>query len=222
MYTPRHFAMPDDRLRRALAQARVGHLVTVHSDGPAATLLPVAFVPQPDALGSFWLHVARINEQCSKPTLAESLLILPGPDAYVSPRWLPSADQTGKVVPTWDYVVVHAYGDLIVHDDAGWVRGAVDRLTDRYEPPGFTDTLPDSFRDAQLRAIVGLELRITRVEAKEKLSQNKTPADVAGIVAGLDAAGERATAAAVREVAVPAASRRAELIARVAREHRPD
>ena len=121
--------------------------------------------------------------------MPRSLAIFAGPDAYVSPNWYATKAETGKVVPTWNYEVVHAAGELVVHDDAAWVGDLVRRLTERHEAgqerPWSVDDAPADFVAAQLRAIVGIELRITRLEGKRKLSQNRSAADVRGVIAAL-------------------------------------
>jgi len=126
-----------------------------------------------------------------------------GPDAYVSPSFYASKAEHGRVVPTWNYLTAHVYGELVVHDDAGWVEALVRRLTDLHEggtaAPWSVDDTPPAYVAGQLRAIVGLELRISRVEAKAKLSQNQPVADVEGVVAGLAARVDAASSAAVRD-----------------------
>jgi transcriptional regulator len=135
-------------------------------------------------------HLARQNPQwrsVSPDTVA--LAIVHGPQAYVSPSWYPSTARHGKVVPTWNYVSVHFTGRLTVHQDAEWVREVVGRLTARHEAgrpsPWHVGDAPRDFIDGQLRAIVGVELTIATVEAKEKLSQNRDAEDQAGALAGL-------------------------------------
>jgi transcriptional regulator len=120
----------------------------------------------------------------------------------VSPGFYPSKAEHGRVVPTWNYVTVHVHGRLVVHDDPAWVEDVVRRLTVAHEAaepdPWSVDDVPRAFLDGQLRAIVGVELLISRVEGKLKLSQNRPPADVDGVVAGLTARGDTASADAVR------------------------
>lgn len=218
MYIPRHFELPHAQVMDMLDTAELAQLVTAHPDGPAATLVPVLHEPG-DGFGSLVFHLTRNNPQVGDPGLGEVLAILSGPDSYVAPHWLESfVDAPG--VPTWNYVTVHAYGELIVHDDPDWCRKVVEDLSRRhgYDP----DQVPAAVVDAQLRAIVGLELRITRVAAKAKLSQNKTPGDVAGIIAGLRESDEIQLADAMAELALPHAEARRELIADVRRRRVPD
>jgi transcriptional regulator len=211
MYVPAHFAMDDATVRDLLTHHGAADLVTATPDGLLATMLP--FVHEPDAgkQGALLGHVARNNDQWRHEVLGEALAIVRGPDAYVSPGWYASKSEHGRVVPTWNYVTAHVYGELVVHDDPGWVEALVRRLTAKHEAsmphPWHVDDAPARFVAGQLRAIVGVELRITRIEAKAKLSQNRPEADVGGVVAGLEARGDRASAAAVR-VANDAASER--------------
>jgi transcriptional regulator len=211
MYIPTHFAADDAAVRELLAKHGAADLITLTADGLLATMLPFAYVPGADQQGSGWGalygHVARNNDQWRKPALGESLAIVRGPDAYVSPSWYAAKAEHGRVVPTWNYVTAHVYGRLVVHDDPVWVEDVVRRLTAKHEaarvavpgqPPAWSvDDAPRAFIEGQLRAIVGLELQITRIEAKAKLSQNRPVTDVAGIVAGLSTRGDDRSAAAV-------------------------
>jgi transcriptional regulator len=207
MYIPAHFAADDAAVRELLAKHGAADLITLTSDGLLATMLPFAYVPSAGEQGALYGHVARNNDQWRKPALGESLAIIRGPDAYVSPSWYAAKAEHGRVVPTWNYVTAHVYGRLVVHDEPAWVEDVVRRLTTKHEaarmespgqPPAWSvDDAPGKFIEGQLRAIVGLELQITRIEAKAKLSQNRPVTDVPGIVAGLAARGNDRTAAAV-------------------------
>jgi transcriptional regulator len=207
MYTPAHFAADDAEVHDLLAKHGAADLITLTDDGLLATMLPFAYVPSAGELGALYGHVARNNDQWRKPASGESLVIVRGPDAYVSPSWYASKAEHGRVVPTWNYVTAHVYGRLLVHDDPAWVEGVVRRLTAKHEaarlaspgqPPAWSvDDAPRKFIEGQLRAIVGLELQITRIEAKAKLSQNRPVGDIAGIVDGLAARGADPMATAV-------------------------
>jgi transcriptional regulator len=207
MYIPAHFAADDAATRELLAKHGAADLITLTADGLLATMLPFAYLPEAAERGALHGHVARNNDQWRKPAIGESLAIVRGPDAYVSPSWYASKAEHGRVVPTWNYVTAHVYGQLIVHDDPGWVEDVVRRLTAKHEtarltsprqPPGWSvDDAPRAFIEGQLRAIVGLELQITRIEAKAKLSQNRPVGDIAGIEAGLAGRGDDLSAAAV-------------------------
>jgi transcriptional regulator len=207
MYIPAHFAVDDAAVRDLLAKHGAADLITLTDDGLLATMLPFAYEPSVGARGALYGHVARNNDQWRKPAHGESLAIVRGPDAYVSPSWYAAKAEHGRVVPTWNYVTAHVYGQLVVHDDPRWVEDVVRRLTAKHEtarlaspsqPPAWSvDDAPRSFIEGQLRAIVGLELQITRIEAKAKLSQNRPVGDLAGIVGGLSARGDDPMATAV-------------------------
>lgn len=178
-------------------------LVTATSVGLLATLLPFVYDAEAGEHGALLGHLARNNDQWRHEPQGEAMVIVRGPDAYVSPGWYASKAEHGRVVPTWNYVTAHVYGRLVVHDDPVWVDALVRRLTDRHEGstglrPWSVDDAPPAFVAGQLRAIVGVELLITRVEAKAKLSQNRPPSDVDGVIAGLTAHGDVASAEAVR------------------------
>ena len=159
--------------------------------------------------------MARNNDQWRR-ALGESLAIIRGPDAYVSPSWYAAKAEHGRVVPTWNYVTAHVYGELVVHDDPAWVEDVVRRLTAKHEAarlaspgqpmPWSVDDAPRAFIEGQLRAIVGLELQITRIEAKAKLSQNRPVGDIAGVDAGLSARGDGPMASAVEHANAPRVS----------------
>ena len=203
MYVPAHFAANSDAVQELLARPGASNLVTMTSKGMLATLVPFLYDPSVGEHGALLGHLARNNAQWSEPATGESLVIVQGPDAYITPSWYASKAEHGRVVPTWNYSTAHVYGDLIVHDDPAWVGGLVRRLTDLHEAafpePWAVDDAPERFIAGQLRAIVGIELRITRVEAKLKLSQNRPEADVEGVIAGLDGRGDHSSAAAVRD-----------------------
>ena len=202
MYVPAHFAMDDAAVQQLLSAHGAADLVTATPSGLQATFLPFVHDPAVGEHGALLGHLARNNDQWRAEVLGEALVIVRGPDAYVSPGWYASKAEHGRVVPTWNYLTVHVHGHLVVHDDPVWVEALVRRLTDQHEAarpaPWSVDDAPASYVAGQLRAIVGVELLITRVEAKAKLSQNRPPADVDGVVAGLTSRGDHASADAVR------------------------
>jgi transcriptional regulator len=207
MYIPAHFAGDDAAVEALLAHHGAADLITLTEDGLLATMLPFAYDRSAGAHGILYGHVARNNDQWRKPAAGESLAIIRGPDAYVSPSWYAAKSEHGRVVPTWNYVTAHVYGTLVVHDDPAWVEDVVRRLTAKHEAarlaspgqsmPWSVDDAPRKFIEGQLRAIVGLELQITRIEAKAKLSQNRPVGDIAGVEAGLSARGDEPMAEAV-------------------------
>ncbi|MDA3037962.1 MAG: FMN-binding negative transcriptional regulator [Actinomycetota bacterium] len=203
MYLPDHFAADDDAVEELLANHGAADLVTITEKGMLATLLPFVFDRHDGPLGALLGHVARGNEQWRRTTSGEVLVIVRGPDAYVSPSWYPSKLEHGRVVPTWNYVTAHVYGLVEWHDDVVWVEDLVRRLTAKHEgaldggQPWTLDDAPRAFVEAQLRGIVGARVEITRVEAKVKMSQNRSDADARGVVDGLAARGDVASSAAV-------------------------
>src|ERR1700749_213912 len=198
MYVPAHFAIDDAAVRELLVRPGAADLITVTDQGLLATFLPFVFDPDAGPHGALLGHEARNNEQWRVPAHGESLVIMRGADAYISPNWYQSKAEHGRVVPTWNYITAHVYGNLIVHDDPAWVEGLVRRLTAKHEAamprPWTVDDAPERFVAGQLRAIVGVELAITRIEAKAKLSQNRPEADVVGVIAGLRADGAKEAA----------------------------
>ncbi|ADB33082.1 FMN-binding negative transcriptional regulator [Kribbella flavida DSM 17836] len=199
MYIPKHFAADDAVVQDLLVNHGAADLVTSTPDGLLATLLPFVYDAEAGALLG---HLARNNEQWHRPVIGEALAIVTGPDAYISPSAYASKREHGRVVPTWNYVTAHVYGTLVVYDDPAWLETLVRRLTAKHEAGSAqqwsVDDAPAKFIDGQLRAIVGVELVISRIEAKGKLSQNRSAADIDGVIASLEDRGDLASAAAVR------------------------
>ena len=189
MYLPRAFTEIDDAVIVSLVrQVGFGHLVCGGSDGLTST--PMPFVVDDD-LQSVRAHLARPNDVWRNAP-CPALLIVPVADAYISPSWYPSkhADgNDGKVVPTWNYEVVHLHGRLELHDDPAWVRRQIGDLTDEQEAPlpepWSVDDAPASYITTMMAGIVGIELHVERVDAKRKLSQNRSDVDRAGAIDGL-------------------------------------
>jgi len=186
MYTPSHFreSHPHARLA-ALAGSRPAVIVTNDGrNGFEANHVPVLFDAPDILLG----HVARANPLATLSGQS-ALAILGGPDCYVTPSWYPSKGESGRVVPTWNYAAIHVHGRLEMFDDARRLRDLLDRLTQRHEAgrphPWAIADAPEDYLTTQLKGIVGLRLVIERVEAKAKMSQNRTEADRAGVAAGL-------------------------------------
>jgi transcriptional regulator len=195
MYTPPAFRDDDkESLVATIRAARLATFVTATADGLLATPLPLYLDESEGEHGVIYGHLARANPQCRVPPLGDGLAIFMGPDAYVTPAWYAAKQVTGKVVPTWNYVAVHAYGPVEFFDDAGRLLEAVSRLTELHErgraAPWAVSDAPADFVQAQLRGIVGLRMPVTRLEGKRKMSQNRNAADRAGVAAGL-AASER-------------------------------
>jgi len=195
MYTPRHFKETRNNALQSLVHAYPFATVVISSPTDlTANHLPLEWVGEASLHG----HVARGNE-LAQADGAEVLVIFQGPDGYVSPNWYPSKHETGREVPTWNYAVVHVHGRLRVVEDPAWLRTLLERLTDRHEasqpqPWRVTDA-PADHTDKLLRAIVGLDITIDRIEGKFKLSQNHPAANRAGVVDGLRQRGHRHDAA---------------------------
>lgn len=209
LYQPGHgkFEVEDPAaLLKDLCRHVPGTLVTHTAEGFRASILPMLFDPEDGPFGTLRGHLARGNPHWRDVEHeTDGLVIFDGPDAYVSPARYAEKRVTGKVVPTWNYTTVQAQGVLTVRHEPEWLLAHVRRLVDRHEQqrpdPWSIDDAPDAYVETQLRAIVGLELRIYRLEAKRKLSQNRSDADVAGTIAGLSSGGpsEQAVAASMLE-----------------------
>ncbi|MDH2413618.1 FMN-binding negative transcriptional regulator [Nocardioides sp. CER19] len=191
MYVPRFNAVADDaEIRRLVATVGAGELITTGPDGyPLATRLPLVWDGD-----RVLLHMALANPHWrSVEPDSPALLVVTAPEAYVSPAFYPSKAEHGRVVPTWNYSAVQIAGRLTVHTDPAWKRAQVALLTDTMEAgrtePWAVDDAPATYVDQQLKAIVGLELAVEQVAGKAKLSQNRSAADQAGVVAGLRATG---------------------------------
>ena len=195
MYLPKHFSADERQTRELLDGIHAADLVTPTGDGLFATFLPLLFESSGDGeLGSLLGHVARKNDHWRLQPSGESMVIAHGPDAYISPGWYAAKREHGRVVPTWNYLTAHIHGELLIHDDTAWLESLVRRLTSRHEAtrpqPWSVDDAPRDYIESQLRAIVGVELRITRVQAKAKLGQNRSSADIDGVIEGLRAGGD--------------------------------
>ena len=202
MYVPPQFQETDLAvLHQAMRDARLATFVTATEQGLIGTPLPFFLVPDEGAYGTLYGHVSRGNPQWKLAPAGEAMAIFMGPDAYVSPAWYPSKQEHGKVVPTWNYIAIHAYGPVEFFDDGERLLDLVTRLTElherpRAEPWAVADA-PESYIRAQLQGIVGLRLPIARIDGKSKMSQNRSAEDRAGVAKGLaesDRASDRAVA----------------------------
>jgi transcriptional regulator len=199
MYLPKHFEQNDPAALQALMlEHPLATLVSVRQDGPTADHLPLAFDAATQTLRG---HVARANpiwrEAADQPVLA----IFRGAQAYITPSYYPSKAETHKVVPTWNYAVVHAHGVLRVVDEAPWLHALVSGLSDTHEKPRVQPwavaDAPDDYVQQMLRAIVGIEIPVTRLIGKWKISQNRSLPDREGVAIGLAADGRAEMAALV-------------------------
>jgi transcriptional regulator len=196
MYTPRAFTFNDlHELQQQMLGTRLALLVTHGVQGLQASHLPLLLNTDEGPNGTLYGHFAKANPQWKElQDGAEALVIFAGADAYVSPGFYPSKAEDGKVVPTWNYVAVHAYGSAEVFTDADRLRSLVSALTDRHEAgraqPWKVADAPADYIDSMLKAIVGFALPIQRLEGKRKLSQNRNAADIAGVREGLAASAD--------------------------------
>ncbi len=193
MYTPRSFAIDDlQQMQQHMLDTRLAMVVTHGAQGLQASHLPLLLRPDEGPNGTLYGHFARANPQWKElQEGAEALVIFAGADAYVSPGFYPGKAEHGKVVPTWNYVAVHAYGTAQVITDAEPLLDLVSALTDHHEAgraqPWKVADAPADYIDGMLKAIVGFALPIQRLEGKRKLSQNRSSADMAGVREGLAA-----------------------------------
>lgn len=190
MYIPPAFRADDRQMLNELMRAvRLCNLVTATAEGPLATPLPLVLAADEGEQGVLYGHLAKANAQWKTPVIGEALALFMGPDAYVTPSWYASKAEHGKVVPTWNYDAVHAYGPVEFFEDEARLLDAVTRLTALHEggraAPWQVSDAPEAFVRSQLRGIVGLRLPITRLEGKRKMSQNRSAADRAGVAKGL-------------------------------------
>jgi len=210
MYQPAHFSETRNEVLHAfITQHPLGTLITLNTNGELqANPIPFVVDATPQGHGILRGHVARANPVWRDTrTEVAALVVFQGPQTYISPSWYPSKGATGKVVPTWNYVVVQARGPLRAIDDATWLRAFVERLTKRFESPRAVPwqvgDAPADYIDAMLGAIVGIEIELTSLVGKWKVSQNRSTADREGVVAGLHELAERssdAQAAAMAEL----------------------
>jgi len=197
VYNPAHFQESrPDVLAGALAAHPLAALITSGPAGLQASHIPLLFTLADSTPGTLRGHMARANPHWRDAVPpCQALAIFSGPQHYISPNWYPSKHEDGpeggKVVPTWNYIVVHAHGTLTIHDDPHWLLANVSALTDQHEAasptPWRVSDAPPTYIENLLKAIVGVELTITRWEGKWKLSQNRSAPDRAGVAAGLDA-----------------------------------
>ena len=209
MYLPSSFAERDLPTLWAFVEAHpLATLVTNSTTGLFATHLPLVLDRNAGQMGTLFGHVARANPHSRYVTegAPEALVIFTGPDAYITPEWYRTKQETGRVVPTWNYIAVHAYATLRLRDDPSFLRPHLERLTRQHESgrptPWHVSDAPADYIEQQLKAIVGVELEINRLEGKWKMSQNRSAADIDGVIHGLgesEAARDQTVAAIVRE-----------------------
>lgn len=195
MYLPPLFREDDLGTQHDLIRSHpLGLLICAGSNGLEANPIPFVIDPTSGEKGTLRCHVARANPVWRElQHVTECLVVFQGPQAYITPTWYPTKRETAKVVPTWNYAMVHAWGRPQVIEDAAWLRRQIEALTTQQEAPRpepwAVGDAPEPFVAAQIRAIVGIEIAIARIAGKWKVSQNRAEVDRAGVVAGLRAQG---------------------------------
>lgn len=191
MYIPEHFREERIEVMHDLMRAYpLATLVTLAESGIVADHIPTLLSAETVPFGILQGHVSRANPvwRDARPDV-EALAVFQGPQSYISPSWYPSKQETGRVVPTWDYAVVHAYGSLRVIDDPDWLRSQVERLTVSQEAgfaqPWNVSDAPEDFIRQLIGGIVGIEMVVTRLSGKWKMSGNQSAANRAGVIGGL-------------------------------------
>ena len=197
MYIPKQFEELRVDVMHELIRARpLATLVTMTSSGLNANHIPLDLSGQPAPFGTLRGHVARANPMWNDlASDVEALAIFHGPETYITPSWYATKKKSGKVVPTWNYAVVHAYGTLRIVDDAAWVRSQLESLTagneSAFPAPWKVSDAPHEFTEKLIGSIVGIEMVITRLYGKWKVSQNQPPQNQASVIAGLKSDGVR-------------------------------
>jgi len=204
MYIPKSFN--EDRLEVLHGFIRtnpLGLLISNGDDGPLATSIPFYLVEDGSPFGTLQAHLARANPHWKSIDGQKILVVFQGPDAYVSPSWYPSKDEHGMVVPTWNYAMVQARGTVRVIDDGVWLKQQIAALTNQQEAPREqpwkVSDAPDEYINSQIRAIIGLDLRLSSLEGKWKVSQNRSSEDRQGVIDNLRAEGNSVMSELVRE-----------------------
>lgn len=195
MYTPPAFHETGlSAIHATMRACRLPTLVTATAEGLVATPLPLLFDAEEGEHGTLYGHLAKANAQARLAPVGEAMALFQGPAAYVTPSWYANKSVDGKVVPTWNYVAVHAYGPLEIFDDAARLADIVRRLTDRHEAgreaQWSVDDAPGDFIASMLKGIVGVRLPIARLDAKTKMSRNRRDVDRASVAAGLAASAD--------------------------------
>jgi len=194
MYLPAAFREERLETLHALIRAHpLATLVTAGTGGLIANLVPFILVDA-GAKGTLRAHIARANPQVEPLRAgAETLVVFQGPESYITPSWYASKKEHGRVVPTWNYAVVQVRGTPLVIDDPAWIRGQIEQLTSTQESrrpaPWKVSDAPESFIAGQIQAIIGIEIPVSAIEGKWKVSQNRSPADRRGVQEGLESEG---------------------------------
>ncbi|MDR1791687.1 MAG: FMN-binding negative transcriptional regulator [Propionibacteriaceae bacterium] len=219
MYTPKHYKMSDEAVMELLNRPQSGDLVTQGPNGIVSTYTPFIYEPKEGELGSLLGHLAWVNDAW-KHTGKEVLVILHGPEAYISSDWIrePHEDQ---VVAITNFVSVHVYGELIVHTDHDWALDAVARLSSAFEPSYDLLEVPSELLEGMLKAMVAFEVKITRIEGHARMSQNRSPERLEKIIAGLRSVGGVEAASWMERYSLPQARAKEALVQAAAARRKP-
>ena len=198
MYVPPAFSENRiDVLHKMMSEIGTAVVVGRDQNGLVGTHVPIELDPQPEPFGTIRCHFARANPHAAAVSGNELLVIFQGPQGYVTPSWYPSKHETGRAVPTWNYVAVHAYGTATTFEDAGLLHAHLSVLTNRresnYQVPWKIEDAPSGYIEGMCRAIIGIEIKLIRIEGKWKLSQNKPEHDRIGVINGLRSQGDEAS-----------------------------
>jgi transcriptional regulator len=203
MYIPSHFQINEsNELHRIIVENPFGILVTMEKMLDA-NHIPFLFDATQGEKGVLTAHVARANPVWQNMADSDVLVIFRGVESYISPNWYPSKHETHRQVPTWNYEVVHAHGKLTIHDDEKFIRGVVGRLTKTHEAqeqkPWKMSDSPQEYMDMMMKAIVGIQVTITSIEGKAKLSQNREVRDRQGAISSLESIGKQEMATTMKK-----------------------
>jgi transcriptional regulator len=207
MYVADHFALTTEQAMALISPVAGGDLVSIGESGLEATFIPMLFDPADGEHGTLIGHLSRVNPQWRSG--GEAMFIVNGPQDFVDSDWLSRPDAPS--VPTWNYITVHAHGELIAHPDPAWSLEAVRRISAGRQNTS-VEELPADAVEKLNRSIIGVELRITKLIGKAKMNQNKSPEIVQQVIDGFEATGNTAAASWMRENALPRALARAELV----------
>ncbi|MGY6277967.1 FMN-binding negative transcriptional regulator [Methylomonas sp. MgM2] len=206
MYIPKHFEQHGiDVMQTLIRDYPLATLVTLSADGLNASHIPLHRVEEGDSpYGSLRGHIARSNPMWSDfDPQTEVLAVFQAENAYISPSWYATKQQTGRVVPTWNYAAVHAYGTLRIIDDPVWIRRQLEAMTDEFEAefpePWSVADAPADFTERLITQIIGIEISVTRLQGKWKVSQNQPPENRSSVIEALRASGQPAMANLVAE-----------------------
>ncbi len=209
----KHFELPPDRIADLLAKVLPGNLITVHSDGPIATLVPF-YLREDNGQQTLVTHLMRINPQVNQPVTGKAMVIFDKADSYISPLWYATNDKLPNV-PTWDYLTVHIWGEVSFDADPVVALKAAEELTLRMEDQTVLDAVGEEKLHKMAKAIVAAEVKVEKIVGKAKMSQNRHPDDIISLIDHIAANGNNEIADYLREVSLPYAEARFGMIEQI-------